>query len=32
MRLYAPKTAILDRTWVPPPVKPREGVGAKALQ
>ena len=26
------KREVLDRTWMPPPVRLREGVGARALQ
>lgn len=34
MRLYSPKSAILDRTWTPPPVRRQEpgGTGGRALQ
>jgi hypothetical protein len=33
MRLYSPKAEILDRTWVPPPVKPQPAAaGGRALQ
>jgi len=32
MRLYSPKSEVLDRTWTPPPVKLGEGAGGRALQ
>jgi hypothetical protein len=32
MRIYSPRPEVLNGTWAPPPVKLREGVGARALQ
>jgi hypothetical protein len=31
MRSYAPKNAVLDRTWTPPVVKLQEGAGSRAI-
>jgi hypothetical protein len=32
LRLYSPRSEILDRTWTPPPVQLREGAGSRALK
>ena len=32
MRIYSPRPEATDGTWVPPPLKLREGVGTRALQ
>jgi hypothetical protein len=32
MRIYSPRAEVMDGTWPPPPLKLREGIGARALQ